>query len=267
MRPSRLGSSAVTLYAAFLFLRQSPAMAQSDVQTVLDRVTSAVRARYLSGYLVSIDRYLHAAPHYGPGVGGTAFDGESLDPLIPFKDAGSHDIVTLARLGHRVRCDVHNKGDQRWQWLTDGHTLWTYRQDVGLYTEESAKPWPQPLGPGPGLPGLEWKYIAKFLALSGIADHARIVSDDLAPTAECPGPSVLLEITIPGGKEELRVLSRSSLPCQTVIHWSVSPKLALPTDFDEAIVWKFAPDPPAPSLFVFAPRKHAKRVKQMPRVD
>jgi hypothetical protein len=242
-------------------------MAQSDVQTVLDQVTSAIRARYLGGYLVSIDRHQRAEPHYGPGVGGTMFDGEALDPVIPFKDDGAHDVITLARLGHRVRCDLHNKGDQRWQWLTDGHTLWTYCLDVGLYTEEPAMPWPQSLGPGPGLPGWEWHYFAKFLALSGMADHARIVSDDLAPTAECPGPSVLLEITIPGGKEKLRVLSRSYLPCQAIIRWSVSPKLALLTDFDETIVWKFAPDPPVASLFLFAPRKGAKRVKRMPRVD
>ncbi|MBS1859841.1 MAG: hypothetical protein JST11_31010, partial [Acidobacteria bacterium] len=192
-------------------------MAQSDVQTVLDRVTSAVRARYLSGYLVSIDRHKRAEPHYGAALGGSDFDNGPLAPNIPFGDDGAHDVITLARLGHRVRCDLHNKGDQRWQWLTDGHTLWTYRQDIGLYTEEPAEPWPQPLGPGTGLPGKEWHYLAKFLALSGMADTARIISDDLAPTAACPGPSVLLELSLPGAKEELRVLSKSHLPCQSTI--------------------------------------------------
>lgn len=262
---SRLRYAPVTLCAAFL-LRQSPIMAQSDVQTVLDQVTSAVRARYLGGYLVSIDRHKRAAPHYGGALGGSGFDDGPLAPNIPFGDDGAHDVITLARLGHYVRYDVRNSGGDRWQLLTDGNTLWTYRQDIGLYTEEPAEPWPQRLGPGPGLPGIEWHYFAKFLALSGMADNTRLISDDLAPTAACPGPSALLEISLPDGKEELRVLSKSHLPCQSKTLRNGSSAHGIHSDVDETIVWRFAPDRPAASFFVFAPHKGARRVKRIPLV-
>jgi hypothetical protein len=252
---------------ALLLLLPSPVVAQLDVKRFLDQVSSAVRARYLDGYVVSIDRHKRADPHFGLALGGTLRDQFPPAPIIHFRDDGIHDLVTLARLGHCVRYDLHNKAGETWLWLTDGQMLWTYCRNIGLYTEVPAEAWPKRLGPGPGLPGVEWKYVDKFLALSGMTNKARFVSDDLAPTSECPGPSTLLELTIPGGKEELRVLSKSHLPCQSTTHRTIRTPRAGLYDLDETIVWKFAPDPPAASLFVFTPNRGSKRVKRLPRVE
>ncbi len=134
-----------------LLLPPSPVLAQLDVRNLLGEVSSAVRARYLGGYVVSIDRHERASLHYGFAPGGTLRD-QPPAPIIHFKDDGIHDVITLARPGRQVRYDLRNKAAQQWQWLTGGQTLWTYCRDAGLYTEKPAEPWPQRLGPGPGLP-------------------------------------------------------------------------------------------------------------------
>ena len=247
-----------------------PARSQSDVSAILDHLASAIRSRYLGGYSVSIERHQYAHPHYGHGLGGDNM--RELSPPRPtFSDprkaAASH--ITLARLGDKLRYDLRNPVAERWQWITDGRTVWCYRPDLNVYTVNPADPWPKLLGPGPGLPGVEWKYITKFLAIDKMAAQTKFISDDLAPTRACPGPSIALEIHLPDAPyvEDLRILSRTYLPCETFIHGFKKGVHMTATDIDETINWTFRDGPPAPDYFVFSPRKRAKQVKKIPRLD
>lgn len=247
-----------------------PARAQSEVASLLDQLSRTVRELYLNGYVVDIDYHNWADPHYGPDVGGTAFDPNAISaPDFHRKDDGGYDRITMARLGERFRFVFRNKVGGITQWTTDGHTLWCYREDLNAYTRTAAPPWPKELGSGPGLPGDEWEYLTKFLAIAGMADHARIVSDDLPPDADCPGPSALVELTLTTGRdaatERLRILTQSHLPCRDTIDQTYTHGLAISTDRHRTITWKFHPDPPPPGYFTFAPRKHAKKVKRFPR--
>jgi hypothetical protein len=147
--------------------------------------------------------------------------------------------------------------------------MWCYRRDLNLYTAAPAEPWPKVLGPGPGLPGVEWKYVAKFIAIAGMADRARLVDDDLPPTHACPGPSISVELPLtPDGTfvEDLRVLSRTYLPCESIIHRMVRTSRAV-SDIDETIIWNFHAESPNPDLFIFSPRRHARQVKRIPGTD
>ncbi len=103
----------------------------------------------------------------------------------PRKIEASH--ITLSRLGEKLRYDLKTPLSEHWQWITDGHTVWCYRPDLNLYTVNPADPWPKVLGPGPGLPGVEWKYITKFLAIAKMAGQTKRISDDLPPSRTCPG--------------------------------------------------------------------------------
>jgi hypothetical protein len=243
-----------------------PACSQADVPAILDHLAAAIRSRYLGGYSVSIERRQYAHPHYGEPLGGNMRELSPPRPTFsdPRKVAASH--ITLARLGDKLRYDLRNPGSERWQWITDGRTVWCYRPDLNVYTVNPADPWPRVLGPDPGLPGIEWKYIAKFLAIDKMAAQTKLISDDLPPTRTCPGPSISLEIQLPDAPyvEGLRILSRTHLPCETSIHRFAKRVRMTPSDIDETITWTFPDEPPAPDYFVFSPSKKAKQVQKFP---
>lgn len=169
-----MAKSAIRAFVAGAFLfhaAEGVAFCQPDVRDVLERVAAAVRARYLGGYIVQIERHQSAKPHYGTPPGGTARD--SGLPILPApgRSGGAHDVITLARLGKNLRYYLKNVLNEPWQWITDGQTVWCYRRDLNLYTKTPAEPWPEVLGPGSGLPGVEWKYVTKFLAIGKTADR------------------------------------------------------------------------------------------------
>jgi len=254
------------LFLAFAWC-SSLALPQSDVRALLEQVGLAVRRRYLDGYVLDIDRLQRSQKHFN--ADGLSDRAGLPIPAMPKPSDGAHDRITLARLGKGFRYDIRNSADEQWQWITDGHTVWCYRNDLNVYTVTEANPWPERLGPEPGLPGVEWKYLTKFLAIADAAERAQILRDDAPPDKTCSGPSVAIELSLAEGseplREQLRVLARSHLPCQTVIDRTRQDRRAGPADSRETISWRFQDGPPAPGFLIFTPRAHAKRVKRIPR--
>jgi hypothetical protein len=220
-----------------LSFAEPEAFCQSDVGALLGHVASAIRSRYLGGYFVSIDRHQRAKPHFGAPLGGNMRKLAPPVPSMPTQNDGAHDRITLARLGDRLRYDLRNSAGELWEWTTDSHTVWCYRRDLNVYTVAAAEPWPKELGPGPSLPGVEWKYLAKFLAIPKMAYQTKLLNDDLPPNRVCRGPSISVELSLApeqGSVETLRILSRTYLPCESVIRRSARTSRTA-SDIDETI--------------------------------
>ncbi|MEO7145354.1 MAG: hypothetical protein ABI165_17805 [Bryobacteraceae bacterium] len=261
----------LVLCSSILSHAQSP---PSEIDDLLRQVASKCRELYRQGYAVDIRRRRIQRPHFGeagqPG-------GNRIGLPIPLPPGalsidGQVEQIKLARSGRHLRYEVRNVLGPVWDWWTDEQTIWCYRPVLGLYTETRADPWPTRLGPGPGLPGIEWKYFTKFLAIDDMRGHASIVKDDVDPDSSCHGPSVVVELKLSGRRnpatEDLRILTRSRLPCQTVIHWLRRGTLVgADTDSTDTIAWSFQDRPPAPAVFVFTPPKNAKRVTKFPVID
>ncbi len=239
---------------------------ESYVDEVLRQLASTCRDRYAHGYAVDIDhhrvdqRRFDGSPPNSDRIGVPA-------PVMKMANDGMVDRIVLGRSGPTLRFELVNVGDEDFQWTTDGQTTWCYRRDIKAYTVARADPWPQKLGPGDGLPGYEWKYFAKFIAIENAKDGARLLKDDIPPDRDCPGASVLIELTLAEGdtpaREELRVLTREHLPCRSTAHFTRWGH-GIPYDFEENTTWRFR-EQVDPALFVFAPDKHARRVNRFPR--
>src|SRR5487761_2269820 len=256
--------SAASLFVLFCAL----ARCQSSVDDVLKSVASTCRELYQHGYVVDIDHHR---------TDQRRFDGSSPNsdrmgvpaPQMKTASEGMVDRIVLGRSSRNFRFELVNTTGEDWQWTTDGRTIWCYRRDLKAYTEVKAAPWPQRLGPGDGLPGYEWKYFTKFLAIADATGQARILDDNIPPDQDCLGASVLIELTLAGGdepaKERLRVLTHEHLPCHSTasfVRWA----RGIPYDFKEDIAWRFR-DRVDPNLFVFTPDKQAKRVSRFPRLN
>jgi hypothetical protein len=236
------------------------ARAQSYADQTLKQLASTCRDLYEHGYAVDI---------YRRRIDQRRFAGGSSDmPRMHGPGDGAIDRIVLGRLSPNLRFELVNSGGEDWQWTTNGQTIWCYRRDLKAYTEAIAAPWPQRLGPGDGLPGYEWKYFAKFLAIEDEKDRARVLKDDIPPDHDCEGASVLIELTLAEGdapaREELRVLTRKHLPCHSTTYFTRLGHGRMPYDFKEDITWRFR-DQIDPSLFVFAPDKHARKVARFRR--
>lgn len=246
------------------------AHSQPTVGQLLKEVSSACQELYLHGYAVDITRRVAAEPRFQTGSATVQSDRIALP--IPNVHAGGNlsvNRIVLARSGKSLRYELVNPASEVWQWTTNGETTWCYRRDLNQYQQDDAEPWPVPLAPSTGLPGTEWKYFAKFLAIGDMADRARLVKDDIGPDKFCAGSSVMLELTLAEGKEpskeDLRILNGTHLPCYSVLfRMRTSFNFNLPVDVKETITWRFR-DRLDPMLFVFAPKEHAKRVTHFPR--
>lgn len=244
------------------------AYSQPRIGQLLNEVGSACRELYLHGYAVDITRRVAAEQRFQTGSAAVQNDRTALP--IPNVHAGSSlsvNRIVLARSGNSLRYELVNPASEVWQWTTNGKTTWCYRRDLNQYKQDDAEPWPVPLAPGNGLPGTEWKYFAKFLAIGDMADRARLVKDDIGPDKFCAGSSVMIDLTLAEGKEpakeELRILNRTHLPCYLIVYRTRT-SFNLPVDVKETITWRFR-DRLDPILFVFAPKKHAERVTHFPR--
>ncbi|MGH9668395.1 MAG: hypothetical protein ACRD9L_28575 [Bryobacteraceae bacterium] len=135
------------------------------------------------------------------------------------------------------------------------------------YIEEPAKPWPAQLGPGPGLPGLEWEFVNKFRTIAGIADRARLIKDDIAPDSVCPGPSALVEIKLSERPEpvteQLRIEIRTGLVCESKVQRRRFVRVT-PAEYTSKTEWIYRKlsGPVDASLFLFVPPQHTKRVER-----
>lgn len=265
-----------TILTALVFLQITTplfAIPSEGAQAVLQQVASTCRELYKHGYVVEVTRHEFTRPHFSTGTGADVRQGMPA-PLVPGSNSGAVDHVLLARSGKKFRFDVRNSAKEVWEWITDGETLWCYRRDLNEYTETKTDPWPERLGPGPGLPGTEWKYFAKFLAIGDVDGQTIIVQADAPADSTCAGPSVVLDLDLGSGgmpageilqhKEELRVLTGSHLPCRSTTHEVFRIKGQM-LDRTESITWKFREQAPDPSMFVFAPRPAAKQVKRFSR--
>ncbi|HKD09102.1 MAG TPA: hypothetical protein VKB79_24580 [Bryobacteraceae bacterium] len=190
-------------------------------------------------------------------------------PVASLGKDGFRGDITLARLKERFRYELRNSFGEIWQWTTDGHLTWAYRPDRNVYTQTQAEPWPERLGPGPGLPGTEWKYLTKFLAIGDMSQRATIDRDDIPADKNCAGPSVLMTLSLSDdpdlpSSENLRILTRSYLPCYSVItRREKSPHASL-EDTVESIIWRFRDGAPESSEISFAPKNGARLVKRLP---
>jgi len=235
---------------------------------LLRQIATVCRGIYTQGYAVDILRHQISRRKYNTGSMAAQQDRSALPmPTVNLESDGANDRIVLARSSGKMRFERKNSAGEDWDWRADGQSVICYRRDLNLYTETPADPWPERLGPGPGLPGEEWKYFAKFLAIEDMTDHAQILKDDVPPDRFCDGASTLITLILAEDQEParelLRVLTRSHLPCHsTIIRTRVS--RAGPMEQTETITWRFRPRP-EPSFFVFAPHKRAKKVKGFPR--
>ncbi len=250
----------------------TPVLGQSQVSGLLEQVGYACRKLYLHGYVADINRHRTVQQHFHMGGWSGQPGGDRFGlpiPLPPVRHDGEVDRITLARSGQCFLYGRHTTFGKIWEWRTDGYKTWCYRRDLHLYTEAQADSWPTQLGPGPGLPGDEWKYFTKFLAIADMSERAHIIRDDVPPDKSCLGPSVIVELDLSEGREpareDLHILTHSHLPCRTVIYrLRRSAQSGVMMDSTETITWRFRNEPPHPSLFVFTPPKKSKRVKQFP---
>ena len=245
---------------------------QSQVSELLEQVGHTCRRLYLHGYVVDVDRHRTIEQHFSMrgGSGQPGGDRYGLPiPPSPLRHDGEIDHITLAHSGQCFLYELRNTFGHIWEWRTDGYSVWCYRRDLHLYTEKKADPWPTQLGPGPGLPGYEWKYFAKFLALADMSARAHVIRDDVAPDRFCNGPSVIVGLALNEGREpareELRILTRSHLPCHSVIYrLRRSAEGGVMMDSTETITWRFRNKLPDPGLCAFKPPRGSKRVEHFP---
>lgn len=241
-----------------LFSLGGLATAQGDAGQVLREVAVACRELYLRGYAVDIERSHVTQQRF---FAGSAGDDRNSVPLPRVRTIAQGDRIVMAHSGEKLRFERITSDGQDWQWTTDGNTTICYRRDLNQFTETLAARWPEPLGPGPGLPGEEWQYFAKFLAIAYMTPNARILKTGIAPDRVCRGSSTLIELTLyegGGSREDLRIFDQSHLPCFST-RYSKRAATGLPAEAKETIRWRFR-DEVDPNLFVFAPRRGAKQV-------
>jgi len=258
-----LGTIWVLLFGA------TAARCEDDTKQLLERIAYACRVAYLNGYFVHIRRWELTSNRMNAG-GSTADRQGTPVPVIPFGNDGFRGDITLARLKTSFRYEIRNSLGQTWQWITDGKLVWSYRPDRNVYTQAKAQPGPERLGPEPGLPGIEWKYVTRFLAIGDMSQRATVVRDDIGPDNNCSGPSVLIKLSLSDdltapSSESLRVLTRSYLPCYSVITRRERGWRLTMTDTVESMTWRFRDEPPDANEVAFHPKSSARLVKRLPR--
>lgn len=234
------------------------ATAQDDAGQVLRDVAAACRELYMRSYAVDIETTHVTQQRF---VAGSAADDRNALPLPRVRTVARGNRIVMGHSGERFRFERIAPDGQDWQWTTDGTTTVCYRRDLNQFTETLAARWPEPLGPGPGLPGEEWQYFAKFLAIADMAPSARIVKRGIAPDRVCRGSSTLIELRLDeasGSREELRIFDQSHLPCFST-RYAMRAATGLPAEAKETIRWRFR-DEVDQNLFVFKTRKGAKQV-------
>lgn len=186
--------------------------------------------------------------------------------FLPREPALLNSAILLASSGKNFRYQIEATGTKNpMVWLTNGKTTWHYWPNVNKYTQTSAEPWPSQAGPGRGLPGIEWKYFAKFRAIAGMGNRAKLAKIDIPPDDTCPATSAILELQLRTGAdaatEELHVMTRSGLVCESVVR-SRLPFGGHMEYFTDTTSWTYRQTNGKidPTLFLFTPPKHAKRV-------
>ncbi len=142
--------------------------AQSDRTTDLLQNVGATYAA-VSAYVINVEQ-----TRSGRGLAGA---GPGMDVAPP---AGHRILnrILIARSGEMFHYEISNPISAL-TWITNGEKTWTYSPELKEYTERDAESWPTRLGPGPGLPGLDWQYVSKFRALGGMAASAKLLKDDI----------------------------------------------------------------------------------------
>lgn len=269
MRRSLGNLAARSLVSACLLLSISQG-ARGDsarAQELLNQVASTYKA--IKNYVVVINHQRRggAAPVLGvtPQPNAHIADNEGPATVIPFDPMMLIESrIVLARSGRAVHYQVGAPGSKpAMLWIDSGDITWQYRPKIKKYTEQPAAEWPQRPGPGPGLPGLEWKYFTKFRAIGGMANHATLLKEDVAPDDTCPSAFSVVELKIGTAiVEDLHIMTKSSLVCQSIVRRHFIGGGGHLEYFTDTTSWKFlkTSDPIDPSLFIFHPPKHVKKV-------
>lgn len=192
-------------------------------------------------------------------------DGDEGETVLPFDPLSSPEsVIVLARSGRAFHYQIGAPGNKNpMLWITNGDITWHYRPWLKEYTEIPAGEWPKEAGPAAGLPGIEWKYFAKFRAIAGMTNRAKLLKDDVAPNDTCPSASSVLELQLgTGAVEELHVLTKSNLVCQSIVRRRMSFGGHVEY-FVDTTSWKFlaTSEPIDPGLFIFRPSKGTRKVQ------
>lgn len=174
-------------------------------------------------------------------------------------------VMLLARSGQAFHYQINwADGSDPILWITNGQTTWHYRSVLKEYTEFPAEPWPRQAGPGRGLPGIEWKYFTKFRAIAGMVNRAKLRQENIAPNDVCPTKTSIVDLQLQSGAadatEELHVLTRSGLVCESVVRsrrvWGGHVEYNTDTT-----TWSYRriSGKVDPKLFVFIPPKKVKK--------
>lgn len=168
-----------------------------DASTLLQRVASAYAN--VRDYVIDVDYW-----NYGAALG------------VQPRDRGSTQRITIARSGDKFAFRWRD-GGRDLIWNTDGLQELQYRADLKEYILKPAAPWPAMQGPGPGLPGIEWSYFARFRAIGGAIPNISAYRGTMKPDRTCPFPTAVVEIQLSEGKnpvkERLRVDAGTALIC------------------------------------------------------
>ena len=176
--------------------------------------------------------------------------------------------VKIERSGKKVRYEWRDRLGEAAQGIlfTDGNTTWKYSARTNKYMEY-ASTWPPFPGPYQGLPGLEWKFVTRFMAVQDMAEKATLKDDDVSPDSICSAPTAKVEIQLAKhghpALETLRVYTRTGLICQS-IDWQARMSGVHVQEFRNTTTWDYLTVASAPLKdFEFVPPKGARRVTKL----
>ena len=178
---------------------------------------------------------------------------------------------SIARSGSKLHFEV-TQPHPGFVEITDGEQHWQYLPEVNEYRVDPAEPWPAIPGPGPGAPGRDWEYVAKFGAVAGLSSRAKVLNGHVEPDGVCPTATVLVELQVGDSREprvdRLRIDPSTGLVCQAQITlWRRNGSTLGKQRID--LQWRYLQlsGPVDSALFAFTPPKHARRVKRFGRTS
>lgn len=177
--------------------------------------------------------------------------------------------ILVVRSGSRFRYEYHTPVSKG-VWLTNGETEWHWRQDLREYQETPALPWPKEAGPGPGLPGIDWKYFTKFRALHTALRTATLIDDNVEPDTDCAEPTLLIEIALSETparvRERLWIGERTGLVCRSSLVRSGVLRGTIQR-LERTTVWKYErlEGPIDSTPFEYSPPKGVRKVRDFHR--